>query len=490
LRKAIIAATLGGALLAGCSAVGPNYVRPALDAPPQWAEGAGAQDGKTEPSLEQTAWWKYFDDADLNYLMEEAVRSNLDVKQARARIIQARTEVVSAKAAGLPTANATASVDREDSGENTYAEGASTNATLYKTGFDASWEIDVFGGVRRSVEAAQARLDASREELNDTLLTLLGDVAKYYIELRASQEQLDITRKNVDAQQQSVEVARERHRLGLTSYLDAAQAQAQKTTTESDIPTYQNSIKQSIHRLGVLLGKEPGALRARLLEDRPLPKADGVVAVGLPSDLLTRRPDLRQAERNLAAASADIGVAVADLYPKFDLTLGLGVNSKSTGNLLSLSSGYWSLVPELSTLLFDGGKTRANIENKRAVYDETLAKYRSTFLTALEDVENALSAFQTEQARRKLLEDAVRSRREAVDLADELYRKGLTNFIDVLDAQRSLYSAQSSLVESESIILTNLVSLNKALGGGWDAPEIQRQDAHALPNEKMAASEE
>lgn len=307
-----------------------------------------------------------------------------------------------------------------------------------------------------------------------TLLTLLGDVAKNYAELRANQAQLEITCRNVAAQRQTVEVTRERFKLGLTSFLDVAQAEAQKATTESNLPTLEATIKQSIHRLGILLGKEPNALKAELSGVRPLPKAAGLPAAGLPSELLSRRPDLRKTERQLAAASADIGVATAELYPKFDLAATLGLQGNTLSNLMTISSGrYWSVAPGVSWRLFDGGKTRATVENKRAVYAENIAQYRASFLTPLEEVENTLVTYYAEQNKHRILAESVRANEEAVTLANERYRKGLTSFLDVLVAEKNLYSAQSSLSQSEANLLTNLISLYKALGGGWDASNIK-----------------
>ncbi len=469
MKKNLLAACLG-IVLSGCITVGTNYKKPALPAPDNWAEIKEQPQAAT--ALEQSAWWQAFGDPLLNRLVEEAVNANLDIKQAQARILKARADLSGAGAALWPELNGGGSVTRSDSSDNT-ASGASVDSstsprTIYKAGFDASWEIDVFGGVRRSIEAARARLEASEEDLRSTLLTLLGDVSANYINLRAAQEQLEITRRNVAAQQQTAEVTRERYTLGLTSYLDVAQADAQKTTTESAIPTLQTSIKQAIHRLGILLGREPNALKAELSPPQPLPKSEGLTAIGLPSELLLRRPDLRQAERTLAAASADIGVATAELYPKFDLTLGLGLESIGTGKFFDGSgSRYWSLVPGVSQLLFDGGKARAAVKGKKAVYEEAQAQYKASFLKALEDVENALSAYYGEQAKRRILVDSVRAHEEAVELANDRYRKGLTSFIDVLVTEKSLYSAQSSLSQSEANLLTDLVSLYKALGGGW-----------------------
>jgi outer membrane protein, multidrug efflux system len=455
-------------LFSGCTAVGPNYQRPALEAPAQWGESKEA--AATAPALAKTAWWQAFGDPMLNGLLEQAAQANLDLAQARARIVQARAALVVAGAAGLPTVNVGGTVTRGGKSENLESPGSSTASTVYQTGFDARWELDVFGGIRRSVERAQAQVDASTEDLHATLLTLLGDVSRNYIDLRANQAQLQITRHNLEVQQETVEVTRARSKLGLTSYLDVAQAEAQKVATESNIPTIEAAIKQSIHRLCILLAKKPTELTAELSAIRSIPKTEGLVTPGLPAELLARRPDLRQAERQLAAASADIGVATAGLYPTFDLTLGLGLQASSSSKFLEKSSQYWSIVPGVSLPLYDGGKARATIEGRRAVYDERLARYRSAYNSALEDVENALTAYYAERERNRILVRSVQVNEEATTLALDRYRRGLTTFLDVLATQRALYNAQSSLSQSEANTLTDLVSLYKALGGGWDLP--------------------
>ncbi|OPY89670.1 MAG: Outer membrane protein OprM precursor [Syntrophaceae bacterium PtaU1.Bin231] len=453
-------------LCMGCATVGPDYKRPAVEAPGKWTEST--KPAAAALSLEDKAWWKSFGDPVLDSLIEQAVKSNLDLAQARARIVQARSDLVAAGTAALPTVNAKGSVTRSQNSQN---DGSliTDPTTVYKMGFDASWEIDVFGGLRRKKEVYQAKLDASVEDLRATLLTLLGDVTQNYVDLRANQEQLDITRRNAQAQRETVAVTRERYRMGLTSYLDAAQAEAQLKLTESNIPTYEIAVKQSIHRLGVLLGRSPDAMKAELSKSSPLPQTWASTETGLPSELLTRRPDLRKAERQLAAASADIGVATADLYPKFDLTAGLGLQSSSTGSLLQASSRYWSIAPVVSLPLFTGGKTRAAIESKKAVYDETLARYRSTFNSALEEVENALISCRAQQERHTVLADSAAAYEDALKLATERYRMGLTNFLDVLEAEKSLYGVQINKSQSKAKLLTSLVSLNKALGGGWKA---------------------
>lgn len=497
------------ASLTGCLAVGPDYHPPDLSAPAAWTQGEG--DNRPAGALEDVAWWKAFGDPILDDLVDRALAGNLDIAQAKARIRQARADLRTARAGFFPSIEATGSSTTSDSGlidagtktttttassANTTAsssstagasttggsgtttsatsEGASSGATstAFTAGFDATWELDVFGGQRRSFEAAKATLQASIEDLRATRLTLLGDVATYYVALRAYQEQLDITRKNVDTQRQNAEVTRERFRLGLITQLDVAQAEGEVASTAADIPSLQSSIKESIHRLGILLGLPPGALVSLLAKPRPLPGLSGpILATGLPSELLSRRPDVRKAERTLAAASAAIGVATADLYPKFDLTAGLGLAGASPSTIAGFSTWYWSVVPGLTWNLFDAGKTLAAVDKKKALYDEALASYQATFHTALEDVENALAAFYAQQEREKQLAASVGAYEEARTLANERYTKGLTTFLTVLVNETSLYEAQTNLTKARANVRTNLIALYKALGGGWNVGE-------------------
>lgn len=463
IRQQLLAS--GIVLLSGCAAVGPNYQQPELAAPVQWSETQAP--AVPAPHLDQFAWWQAFNDPILNSLIDQADQSNLDLAQARARIVQARSSLTIAGAARLPELNTSGLLTRSDYGTNTLG-GSRGLSTVYLAGFDASWEIDVFGGLRRGVESAQATADASEEAFHATLLTLRGDLAKNYIELRSNQALLDITQQNVAAMQQTMEVTQARYRYGLNSYLDVAQAAAQKATTAADVPTLKAAIKLSIHRIAVLCGQEPNALNLLLAEPRPMPSYAGLVATGLPAELLSRRPDLRQAERKLAAASADIGVATAELYPKFDLTLGLGLQSYNASSFLERASRYWTIIPGISLPLFNAGKTTAQIESKRAAYDESLASYRATFNTALEEVENALASWYEEQARQQTLVEAVSASEQAVKLAEDSYRRGLTTYLSVLSAENSLFNAQRSHSQSQANLLTDLIALNKALGGGWN----------------------
>jgi len=418
--------------------------------------------------LQSQAWWQSFGDPTLDSLVRRAKEGSLSLQQAQARILQARATLGSAKAARWPSMQAKASASRSDTSDNATSPAQATSATsLYQAGFDATWEVDLFGGKRLATEAAQARYEASMEEFHAAYLTLLGDVATNYITLRGNQALLDITRLNAETQRQTVTLTEERYRLGLTSGLDVAQAKAQLASTTAEIPSFEASIRQSIHRISILLGLEPTSLLEELSASKALPSAQGSLATGLPSELLARRPDLRSAERDLKAAMADIGAAKAELYPKFDLTFGLGLQSTQTANFSSISSQYWSIIPGLSLPIFNRGNLKANVAKKESVYQEALASFRASYHAALEDVENALTNYYAEQARHHDLEESLNQSQQALALAQERYKRGLTSFLDVLTAQSSLQASQRSLSQCEAKVLTQLVALHKALGGGW-----------------------
>jgi outer membrane protein, multidrug efflux system len=454
-------------LLCSCASVGPDYRKPDLAVQTEWNESRQASLAPAQ-ALGQSAWWKNFNDPVLDDLIAEAVNANLDLKQARCRVRDARSQVTIAGAAALPQIGASAVFSRSQSSLATADDrGGDGLATLFSTGFDASWEIDIFGGTRRSTEASHADLEAGIEDANTILLTLLGDVARNYIELRLFQQQIAITLHNADAQRSTVELTRTRHEAGLASFLDVAEAQSLLATTESNVPSIETAATQSIHRLGILLGKGPNALKGLLAESKPIPVAPPVGPTGVPSELLTRRPDIRRAERQLAGASARIGVATAELFPKFNILAALGLSSTSTATVSQSASRHWSLVPGLTLPLFSGGRITAAVESKRALFDETLFRYQDTVNKALEEVENALSSLYAEDRRHEALLAAEGSDALTVELAEVRYRGGLTAFLNVLIAQRSLYVTQVSLAQSRSTLSTKYIALYKALGGGW-----------------------
>lgn len=463
------AVSAGLVLLAvGCT-VGPNYRRPDLPVPLAW--NGAQQNGVDTRAAELTRWWTAFNDPLLNSLVEAAVRSNLDLHLAEARIREARASRGVTAAGAWPTINTSGSYTRSRTSENALSSlspSADLEHDLFKTGFDASWEIDLFGGVRRSVEAADANIEASVEDRRATLVTLLGDVAKNYIDLRGFQRRLAVARANLKSQQEILGLTKVRFQAGLASDLDVAQAEAQAATTTAQIPTLEGSLKQAAHRLGVLLGLQPGALWGELSNEAAIPSLPSEVLVGLPSELLRRRPDIRRAERQLAAATAKIGAAMADLFPKFSLTGAVGVQSISASDWFTGGSRFWSVGPTISWPIFDAGKIRANIEVRNAQQEQALTQYEKTILTALEEVENSLVNYSKEQARYRSLREAVSANRRAVQMANELYVKGLQDFLNVLDTQRSLFTAENDLAQSEATMASNLVSLYKALGGGWE----------------------
>ncbi len=315
-------------------------------------------------------------------------------------------------------------------------------------------------------------MSASEFGRRDVLITLLGDVARNYVDLRGHQGRLAIARENIEAQQKALAITRDRFAKGLSSDLDVQQASTVLATTRAEVPTFESSIQTSMHRLEVLMGQQPGSLQAELSRASPIPARPPIVPVGLPSELLLRRPDIRQAERRLAATTANIGVAKSDLFPKFFLTGAAGFQGLSADPWFTAGSQFWSVGPTMQWRIFDAGRIRSNIKVQNARQEEALAFYEKTVLTAFEDAENGLVMYAKEQTRRRSLEEAVVSSRKSLDIAGNLYANGLTDFLRVLDAERSLYQSQDALVQSDRTISANLISLYKSLGGGWEDLEL------------------
>ncbi len=471
-----------------------------------------------------TTWWRSLNDPALDSLIAHASQSNLDLRIAEARVrearalrgtvaaglwpqlnagaaynyrgaslnagpkaeggpglgVQARNAAVGAAVRSAvtppftvdPTQVAAATVAQVASGAVTdrlggMNAGVSRDQNLFQTGFDASWEIDIFGGVRRSVEAADADVAAAEEGRHDVVVTLLAEVARSYVQLREFQRRLAIARETISSQRDTVELTRTRFKAGLTSELDVAQAKAQLAATQSQVPFFEATIRQTIHQLGVLIGRPPGTLLEELTKEAPIPTTPPEVPVGLPSDLLRRRPDVRRAERELAGATARIGVATADLFPRFSLTGSFGPQTRDFRHMLDWQSFGWAVGPSVRWPVFDGWRIRSNIEATNARQEQLLAAYERTVLVSLQDVENALVGYANEQVRHDALAEAVASNRRALDLSNELYSKGLIAFLNVLESQRALYATQDQLIQSEAAVVANLIALYKALGGGW-----------------------
>ena len=433
----------------------------------------------TQPA-ELARWWTEFNDPLLNSLVERAVKSSLDLYLAQARIREARAVLGVTEAGAWPASNASAAYSRSRTSENSFfsagqnSGGSSFSSPdnlehdLFKTGFDAGWEVDIFGATRRRIEAAQANIDAAVEERRSVLVTLLGEVAKNYIDLRGLQRRLSVSLENLRAQEETLRLTRVRFDAGLASDFEVAQAEGQAQTTAAQIPALESALKQTAYRLDVLLGAQAGALWNELAQESPIPAIPPEAHVGMPAELLRRRPDIRRAERQLAAATAQIGAATADLYPKFSLTGGFGLQSISAGDWFSGRSRFWSIGPTITWTVFDAGKIRANIEVRNAQQEQALRLYEKSVLSALGDVESALVNYSKEQTRYRSLLEAAAANRRAVQMANDLYTQGLVPFLNVLDSERTLYSSEIDLAQSEANMASNLVALYKALGGGWE----------------------
>jgi NodT family efflux transporter outer membrane factor (OMF) lipoprotein len=513
IAKAVL--PIGLAALAGCHAVGPDYKQPATTMPSGFGEPMplSRRFGPPSPAQERAAelglWWQSFNDPELNSLIDRAVQRNLTLQEATERILQARANTRLVAASLLPSINGIGAYTHEKSSSNggfvgggagassgstsssgtTAGSGGGSGTTsgtgstsgssstsgsfsnkpvdLYEVGFDATWELDVFGGIRRQVEAANDDTQAAIEDRRDTLVTLLGEVANNYLALRGAQKQLAITQQNLKSQQDTLTLTQTRFKAGLTSDLDVANAEAQVATTAAALPGYETTVRTSIFSLSILLAQDPEGLSQELSNDSPIPTAVPNVPVGIPSELLRRRPDVRRAERQLAAATANIGVATADLFPSFSLTGETGLQSLQLKRLLRGSSWFYSVGPSMNWNLFDAGAIRANIDIQNSLQRQALATYKQTVLQALSDVDSALVTYDQEQTKRLSLAQAVQANQRAVDLSVQLYTRGLLDFLSVLDAQRSLFAAQSALVQSDQNVSSDLVALYKALGGGW-----------------------
>ncbi len=475
----VLAAGLALACVAGCK-VGPDYKTPVTPMPGSWAgPGESASTRPIEHTTNETPanldrWWTAFDDATLTSLIDRALAGNLTLAQAIARVTQARASAKIAGSVLLPDVNASAGYTRSRSGSSA---GARTS-NLFRDGFDASWEIDVFGGNRRSVEAAEADLESVGFAREATCLSLAAEVASNYFALRGAQRQLEIAQQNLDAQRRTLALTRERFEAGFVSALDVANARAIATQTEAQIPSFETQVRTSIYALSVLLGQEPAALVPELSASAPLPACPASVPTGLPSDLLRRRPDIRQAEASLHAQTARVGVAISDQYPRFTLSGSFGLQGNRVESLGTLADRAWSFGPSVSLPIFTGGRVEGGIEQAKAVAEQASLAYRQAVLTALQDVESALVAFAREQQRQAAIAESADANRQAVDLSIKLYGAGRTDFLNVLSAQRQQYASEAQLVQSQTNVATNLVALFKALGGGWDVP---KDDAAAPP---------
>ena len=490
-------AALLAVLLAGCT-VGPDFDRPSVWSPASWFGGARPPPkvaSEPVPTPVDIAWWNAFQDPVLTGLIDRAAGANLDVRTATARVAQARAQRGINASAEFPQINGNSSLTRQQISRNGAtsvfsggggAPGAAANGLggtqggaiptsrsipafdLFQGGLDASYELDLWGRVRRSIESADATLVASNEARRSALISTTAEVARFYLQLRGTQAQIAIARANLATARESASLTDARSRGGLSTDLDVANARAQQDATAATLPLLEQQEAQGVNAIGLLLALPPAALASELLPPRTVPPVPPTVPVGLPSELARRRPDIRQAEAQLHAATADIGVAQADFYPRITLTGSISLQSTQLKSLFNAASGAYALGPSISIPIFEGARIRRTVELREAQQQEAAIQYQRVVLQAFADVDNALIAYGAEQRRQVFLQSQVTQARRAFGLAQSRFRQGISDFLEVLTAQRTVLSAEQQLADSQATVSENLVALYKALGGGWE----------------------
>jgi NodT family efflux transporter outer membrane factor (OMF) lipoprotein len=467
--------------LAGCT-VGPDYHRPDLKTPDQYASVGQNGAPLSQPAnqaVDVARWWQQFHDPELESLIERALNANLDLLTAASRVREAREQEIVTGAAELPTVNAAGDTIQLHSGNNplqSLTGGAAptgapvhkgTNLHLYSAGFDATWELDIFGGTRRAFEAAKAGTEAAQWEMRDGEVTLTAEIAMDYLTLRSDQARLVLLQQQQQSQQGTLELVAARARTGFVTELDVNQQRTLLASTIAEQPQLVAEIAAMRHAIAILLGQQPEALDGELGAIQPLPPVPPTLPVGLPSDLLRDRPDVREAERKLAQATANVGVAVADLYPKFDLIAALSVAAPSLGALFNSSSLSEAGIGTITWPIFNAGKTEANIGAKTEEENQAYYAYQKAVLGAVGNAEDALTRYATDQQRVVALGQAVTTAANSTQLAVQQYRAGFTNYTSVLQSQSQELTSRDTLAQAQGQLTGDLVSLFKALGGGW-----------------------
>lgn len=463
-------------LISGGCTVGPEYEKPELPTvSDDWH--AAVTDGVLEGSAPIQTWWTVFGDDTLTSLIERAGESNLTLREAVWRVEESRAVRGVVAGQRVPAVDLGGEAGRSQPSDNgplgELAPDGFDAADQFDIGAGASWEIDVWGRIRRQVEAADAEIEASVEDYRDVLVTLYAEVAANYVDVRALQLRLRLAHDNVEGQENTLKLTQDRFDAGLVSALDVAQAESNLANTRSLIPQLEQQLTVALNRLAVLLAMSPGALDDELTAEAPIPTEPDGVTTGLPADLLRQRPDIRSAERRLASQTARIGVATAELYPQFSLTGFLGLQSTDAGDLFSSDSINWSVGLPIRWRLFAGGAIRSQIAAEEARTEQLLAGYERTVLLALEEVEDAMVSYDKEIVRREHLTNSVDATKRSLELVLTQYRAGLADFQNVLDTERSLLLRQDDLASSEGLVIKNLVGLYRALGGGWDPETAQ-----------------
>lgn len=457
-RLPLLMLPLAGVLvLSGCL-VGPDYQKPIFKLTPKWS--ADSRETPSQPP-EIAGWWHRLNDPLLDQLVTDAIAGNNDVASAKAKVREARASLWQTTGTLLPSIDGSASGNRNKSA-------GGPERSQYRAGLDSSWEIDLFGANRRAVEAAKYGLDGAKEDMRATMLTLIGDVATNYADIRALQQQIALARRTAAAQRQTAQLTKDKFAAGAVSQLDVSNAEGQAASTEAGIPQMEANLATTIHRLSVLTGQSPTALNDKMAKAGKIPAPKWPIPTGVPADILLTRPDVRLAERQYAQATARIGQKEADRYPAVTLTGNISTAATQPGELGKSSSISWSFGPGISIPIFNGGQRIAAVEVARAQRDQSFIAYRSSVLTALEDVENALVSMSKEKQRAAKLSIAANAYANALSLSRSLYQSGNTSFLELLNAERSHYSSEQSLIESQVSITKDYIALMKALGGGWN----------------------
>lgn len=479
-----LSAFFGVLTLMGC-AVGPDFDTPAAPQPAAWSEDVPQGPAAVTPDL---AWWQQLNDPLLTELIDEALARNHDIRLAGARLRQARSERGVAAGGLWPDISGAASQATQRASANQSEAIRALNEgglidlqnEFYQAGFDAAWELDIFGGTRRAVEATAAQAEARLWEIRAARISVAAETARWYTELRSAQERLAILGRNIRLQEETLALIESRVEAGLAPRRDAALSARNLERTRAQAPPQRASVRLAAYRLGVLTGQPPAALLDRLTKAAPLPEPADLVPLGLPSDLLRRRPDIRTAEAELHAATADVGVAVADLFPKVSLTGSLAIRSVTFSDLFATESVAWTYGPQLTLPIFQGGRLRARVAIAEARQEEAALRYEQAVLLAFEEVEGALTRYGEEQIRRRRLAAAQDRSEEALTLSRRLYESGLDDILATLDSEQALLAVEDELVQSETAVLTALISVYKALGGGWSHAPAQTAQAQGF----------
>jgi NodT family efflux transporter outer membrane factor (OMF) lipoprotein len=518
-----IAGACGAALLLSACTVGPKFIPPSPPAMAKWNDPStlpAATQATIDPqSNPDPRWWNGFNDPTLTKLVQLAIGGNLDLQQAVLRVVESRQSVAAARAAGLPSLNGQAEYTRENVGlggilksQGVYGDLnslSSPNSTLnqdypgegtslangtrealkqlsspinfFQYGLDASWELDLFGRVRRSVEQARAQTVAQIEATKDALVMLESEVAQAYMQLRGAQALTASQLVNVKTAQDTLQITQIRQTHGLVTDVDVQQALAQLADFQRQLPGYEAQTQQAMNRLSMLVGQTPGTLDAMLAKPEPIPAVPSVVSIGLPSTLARRRPDIREAEAQLHAATANVGIAVASFYPDLSLTGSLGIRAIDASYLTNWASHFYTLGPSLSLPVFQGGKLTASLRMARAQQAAAALAYRGTVLNALREVEDALVSYRTDRKARERIVQTIDASQISLNLAQARYAAGVADFLQVLDSERTLVTARQQLVQTDMTLTNDVVALYRALGGGWEMDQAKAAPVPGVP---------